>query len=421
MGQSKRGLYQQPNRQPTAFPSYAETMETDMKYDLGIFRVCLSAVTLFSIQLSSAVPSGDTINRLEAVLASLSSYSYGDPETWRPELIEVMRNVYQLPDTQTHATTLMLDFLNSGASSEAKKAVRFNYYSLVDRVVPQSNNQDWDELLPPSSLMIKVADLNKDFEKSKKPVAYVKQTLKTASNELRPHAIRLVRDLPDTFRKGSTLFKINSLNSHNKAQLLRILAARKDSSIHDLAIHFAQDEDSMLRMAGLISLQTIGKAEATRFLTEMAVSWNDPEKTLARNALYRMPGRDVDAAISRLLMETASTEGQMELISAIEKRSIQSATGQLLELASQEGKTQSQAIRAIALIAPLNSLDAVIDLLTESDTSKQKRALETAIYRIAYRFADDPVASTTIRERILASEDRSLKDSLSSILEKLSN
>lgn len=396
-------------------------METDMKRDTRIFRVCLSAITLFGIQLSRAVPSEDTINRLEAVLASLSSYDYGDPETWKPELIEVMRTVYQLPDTQMHATALMLDFLNSAASSEAKKAVKFNYYSLVDHVVPQSNNQDLDEIRPPSSLMIKVADLNKDFENSKKPITYVKQTLKAASNELRPYAIRLVRDLPDAFRKGSTLFKIDSLNSHNKAQLLRILAVRKDPSIHGLAIHFAQGEDSMLRIAGLISLQTIGNAEDTNFLTEMAASWNDPEKSLAQNALYRMPGRDVDAAISRLLMKTESTEGQMELISAVEKRSIQSATAQLFELSSQDGKVQSRAIRAIALTAPLSSLDGAIDLLTEINTSKQKRELETAIYRIAYRFADDPVASSTIRERMLTSEDPSVKDSLSSILGKLAN
>lgn len=392
-----------------------------MSYRIHSYTLCLIAAVAFSIPISRANSPQATINRLETLLATLSDYNYGDAETWKPEMIEIMRSIYQQETAHREAADRIRAFLDSSASIEAKNAVKPAYYTLRSDPLSDSDVQEVLEDASGSPLMNKVANLNNAFRETRNPVLYIKRNLKTESDELRPHVIRLVRGLPHSFRKGSTLFKIDSLSFHNKAQLLGILAAREDPSIHGLAIRFAKGEDPMLRAAALMSLQTIGKAEDTEFLTEMAASWNDPEKSLARNALHRMPGRDVDEAISHLLLIAESTESQLELITAIEKRNIQSATAQLLELASKGGMNQFRAIRAIALTAPISRLEAVIDLLAENDNAKEKRELETAIYRIAFRFADDAVTSSIIRKRMLTIENPLVKESLSSILEKLAS
>ena len=373
-----------------------------------------------SLHGTKLTPQETTIVQLELVLNHLGEYNFGEPETWKPELIEVMQSVYQQPEAQAKAASLMLTFLRSEASNEAKNAVRTIYYTLTGKASIEAESQASSIETSASSLMTKVAALHEDFESSTEPAEFIQQRLRNASDELRPHVIRLIRLLPESFRSGFSLFEVHNLTSHNKAQLLKLLSARGDPSIHALATDFAQSDNQMLRLAGLESLQTFGRPEDVLFLTHIAASREDPEKSLAREALYRMPGEDVDIIIIKLL-KIESPQQQLELISAIEKRNIESATTQLLELVSKDGETQSPAIRALATTASLSSLGAVIELLIQADSLKQKKALETAIFRIASRYSSDSKGSTIIRKRLKSTRNSQAKDSLASILEKLKN
>jgi len=379
-----------------------------------IFMVSLTLSALSS----NADPKPHTIDWLADVLSTLSDYEFGDPETWKPEFIEVMQTIYRETDTQSKAAAMMADFLGSDASAEAKNAVMLNYYTLVSLDSTDAANEEPDAAGFASPLVVRVAELNAQFRKSRQPVAFIKQKLKTETDELRPHVIRLVRGLPDSFRKGDSFFEIEGLSAHNKAQLLKLLAARKDPSVHRVAKQFAQGEDPALRIAALEAFQSIGRAKDVPFLIEVAVSGTEREKSLAQNALYRMPGRDVDRALTSLVI-TDQLEAQLEAIKAIEKRYTPSAARNLLTIASKPIDAQLPAIRALSLVAPLTTLDNVIDTLAMADSSKVRKELETAIYRIAFRHGENSRASAIIRDRMNSTENGSVRESLTAILQKL--
>ncbi len=394
-------------------------MGLDMKHLIQVLGGALTLSFCGSIPSYSADASSQTTEPLAEILAILSDYQFGDVETWRPDMIEAMQAIYQKPDTHRKAAAMMLDFLNSDASTEAKNEISVHYRTLAeDDPVPQANVKPSAKVAA-SPLMIQVARLNEEFRNSHRPVAFLKRKLNSEPNELRPHVIRLVRELPSSFQKGISLCKIDGLSSHNQAQLLKLLAARNDPSIHSLAVELARSEVPELRIAALESLQTIGKAQDVDLLIQIALSQNEPEQSLAQEALYRIPGKAVDQAITRRL-QTERLETQIEVIKAIENRNTQSATSELLAVASQTSGAQLPAIRAIALVAPLSGLSDVIDSLETADSSKVKKELETAIYRIAFRHGDRiEEAISTLRSRMLATDQDSLKASLGAVLDKL--
>ena len=57
------------------------------------------------------------------MLGQLETYEFGETESWKPKLLEVMRSIYQDETSQRTARVRLNDFLNSQASEEAKLVI----------------------------------------------------------------------------------------------------------------------------------------------------------------------------------------------------------------------------------------------------------------------------------------------------------
>ncbi|MCB1122382.1 MAG: hypothetical protein KJT03_12590, partial [Verrucomicrobiae bacterium] len=86
-----------------------------MKSKLKFFTSGLSICFLLML-LRPAHAEEPAMVQLESVLNELSGYSYGEPETWKPELLESMREIYQDPGLYDRALRRLKDFQNSSVS-----------------------------------------------------------------------------------------------------------------------------------------------------------------------------------------------------------------------------------------------------------------------------------------------------------------
>lgn len=402
-----------------------------------LFKILLWSSAVYAINLQAKA---QELASLEAILTDLASYEFGDPTPWRPELLDTMHSVYQNTNTQIAAIQLMSEFLRSNASGEAKRIVQdelrvlepnppktvglTDLFDEADRLMAQP--KDWPDkhegLLTiaeqmvdlgkhpealrlydylssnTDNIMIRTAALYGRFHVSQQPINILKTALKSPESKLRRQAIRLARDLPTDFAKGARLFKVVPLSDAEKAQLLNLLAERRDRSIHSKAVEYSKSASPTLRKAALYVFELLGQAGDVLLLAEWASEEIDTESDLARKALYRMPGQAIDKKIVALLGQSP-TEVQIELIKAIEERNITTASKPLLDVArsSTNQKVVSESLQAVAMTGTIETLESLIDLLEVEQDSKVQKNIERSISRIVSRFPDDPIGKELLK------------------------
>lgn len=400
-----------------------------------LFKFLQWSIVIYAVNLQA-----QELAPLESVLNDLANYEFGDPTPWRPELLDTMRSVYQSTNNQSAAIQLLNDFLRSGASEEAKRIIQKELRTLeskspelvsskhllyeADKRMAQP--KDWpgkneglltiaEQLLEigkkPDALrlynylssnsddvMIQVAALNGNFHASQQPINILKTALKNSDSTIRKQAIRLVKDLPPDFSNGMQLFDVTSLTDTEEAQLLLLLADRRDPSIHSQAVRYLKGANPILRNAALYVFEVLGQANDVLLLAELVSQDIDSESDLARKALYRMPGQAIDKKIVAIL-DKSPTGVQIELIKAIEERNITTASNALLEVArsSSDQKVTSESLQAIAMTGTIETLEPLIDLLRAEQDSKVQKNIERTISRIVSRFPDDPLGEELLK------------------------
>ena len=388
-----------------------------MRRIFQISAICLIPLWIIGSSASAASQEEEVIEQLGTLLKFLEDYDYGDPETWKPDWMAVMTSLYNLPEAQEKAAATLRKFLESDVPHAAKKAVTLDYYHLSGEIY-QGPNRNPMSPPSPSQLMDRIVALRKAFESSKEPATFIQRKLETASKENLSHVIRLVLELPGSFQDGVTFFKNPPVEAIHKAQLLRLLATRGDFSIHDIARQYASGNNPTLRQAGLIALQQIGNASDVPMLFDLIETTDETTASFAREALHRIPGIEVDDVIvSRL--PSAWPDQLEEILLAIEKRNITTATSALVSVASTNEEARSQCLRSLSIVAPVEALGSIAALLAQSDSKKQRREIETTLYRIAARFPDDPTSRSILRKQLQSTSNPDVKASLRSILKKL--
>ncbi len=398
------------------------------------------------------------IEALESVLGQLETYEFGETESWKPKLLEVVRSIYQDETSQRTARVRLNDFLNSQASEEAKLVISEELRLLTADSIPLPEAREllneaeslltypkettekllsvaerleslgkaataariYDSLRSHSNdFMIQVAALNGAFRVSQHPVEFWRTEIPKVTPKLRRHAIRLIRDLPDDFQNGVIFFKESSLNDADKCQLLILFAERNDSSVHATAYQFLKGNRASLRSAALAAMEHLGNPSDIALLIETASKASEPESALARKALYRMPGEAVDVAILEAL-PGSSFSNQVELIKAVEERAIPNASKALLKCAqSADESVRIQALKVLATTTDLSNLEDLVVLHTRSEEPKTRREIERTLLRIATRFPEDSRGERSLQAQLQATSNEATRNALIEILNNL--
>lgn len=252
----------------------------------------------------------------------------------------------------------------------------------------------------------KAAALYGLFKLSEDPLEFIRLELADSDPDLRPDLIRMVKDLPLSFQDGNELLQIDGLAIENRIQLLLILAARNDPSIHPYAVESLGKNDPYIRQAALKVMVKIGTAKDVDRLLEIAVKADRKEKDLAVAALCAIPGSETDNRLMQA-MQNASSEKLLILMHVAGKRNIRSMADVLLGFCQdQDRKVQVEAIRTLGIIWPYSHLSNAIDFLLRSETSAQRKAWEKTVYQLASKVPDDGKHSTELIETLKQVRDK---------------
>ena len=202
-------------------------------------------------------------------------------------------------------------------------------------------------------------------------------------------AIKQVADIKDAALLQTLASQIKSFSDTAKIQLLSALAAN-DMKIGRVEIEqvLAQTDNKAVRIAAFQALAGLGNESTAELLAGYAAQASDrKEKEQARGALYRLPGKDVDAAILSKIASASSGSDVMiaELIKATSHRPIPTACPVLLKTARSDNRIiSSESIRALQTLGTQEQMNDLIDLLIEKPGS----AMEKTVVVVGSRIED---------------------------------
>jgi HEAT repeat protein len=259
------------------------------------------------------------------------------------------------------------------------------------------------------------------FKLSKDPIGFIRSKLGSTDPELQPDIIRMVRDLPSSFKDGDELLHIEGLNSENRIQMLLILASRKDPSIHSYVLGTLENKDQVVREAALRALLSIATADDVDRLLDFSVGANRKEKDLALSVLATITEDEVDNKLIRE-MQNASPEDLLVLLQVTRERGITPATNSLLELCQHaDQKVQVEVIRTLGVIAEYTTISKALDFLLRSQNSAERKAWERAVYDLASKNPNHSKRSVEIINSLKHTEDVTNVSSLIFILGEIKN
>ncbi len=164
-------------------------------------------------------------------------------------------------------------------------------------------------------------------------------------------------------------------------QLLTVLSDKSQDTARLLAIRMVGSDRQTERIAAYQSLATTGDSSVVDVLASAAGQAEDRnERTAAQNALYRIPGKAVDAAILAKIAgaETSGLDEKavVELINAVVNRQSENAMDVLFKAArSNNRRIAGESIRAIQSLAGPEDAAKLIDLLIAMPGSSTENAL----------------------------------------------
>ena len=295
-----------------------------------------------------------------------------------------------------------------------------------EALMAAGNNQEAEEVFtrlfhPENALDVRTAALNGLFMLSDNKVGLIRTNIDTVSAELRSRIIRMIPDLPASYRNGKEILEMKSLSSEDKIQAMSLLAKRKDASIHDVVIEFLQNDNPYQRINALKAIREIVRPSDLNLLLQIASELENKEKDLAISAIKAIRGPETNEDLVNML-ESAPPEIQLEIIRVVGERNMTEALSQLLKLAKgNDQKVRIVAIETIGQIGSKKQLQEVLDLLPKVTSSKEQRAIENAIYQLALQEVDENTQTSVLVSQLKDSETTNEKVSLIGIIGKLAN
>jgi hypothetical protein len=140
-----------------------------------------------------------------------------------------------------------------------------------------------------------------------------------------------------------------------------------------------------LQLAALEVLAVSGETADVPLLAHLAATAEAGVRAAAERSLGRLPARGADEALLRLLDESDPAVCSAA-IRAVVARETQDAGPQLLRLASSRDDTvRQESLTALQTVADASMADALVRLLAQSRTGRERESLERAVWRSCSR------------------------------------
>jgi HEAT repeat protein len=221
---------------------------------------------------------------------------------------------------------------------------------------------------------------------------------------------------PDEIARVADLF--GRLPVAAKVQLTAALAGYPAAAVQPFLLAAAEDPSSDVRLAAFRAIGRTGDGRSAVFLAAKTASTAGPEQDAAREALYRLKGGDVDAAIVKGLSRTSADAG--ELVRAAGERRIAAAKPVLMDLV--ESGPQGLRERAAAALRTLvgqADIPALLGLLGGLEEESAREAMQDTVAAAARTNPRELARSGEVEARLAAEKDPRKRADLLRVLGKI--
>ncbi|AQT69278.1 Cytochrome c551/c552 [Anaerohalosphaera lusitana] len=220
-------------------------------------------------------------------------------------------------------------------------------------------------------------------------VEQVVDLLQGDDEEMKSAAIGLVRLAESGDVAASLAAELGGLNDDIKVQLIGVLQDMGERTAAEAITAAAGSEDMEVRVAAVEALGSLGGSEHVKMLAETAAEDAGNVGEVARESLYRLNEAGVNDKIAELAVsDETGADVRVELIGAIEQRKIESAQGELLELAKSDVQDVSlAALKAMRSVGG-GDFDELVEIMINADSSRRSRAAGVAVLARSQKDAD---------------------------------
>lgn len=175
-----------------------------------------------------------------------------------------------------------------------------------------------------------------------------------------------------------------------------------------------------VRQAALRALTAAGDGESVAFLAAKAARAAGGEQDAAREALDRMKGLDVDAAVLAHLGQATDEGIKAELVRAAGERRIAAAKPALIETVKAGAPAlRSRAAAALRAICTQGDLPALLDLLAGLDDEQARETMEDTVAAVARANPRELARAGEVKARLAAAKDPQDRADLLRVLGKI--
>ena len=219
---------------------------------------------------------------------------------------------------------------------------------------------------------------------------------------------------------GQAADLMDRLPAPSQIQLTAILAKYPAETVRPYLLKAAESPSQEVRLAALRSITAAGDGRSVIFLATRAARTAGVEKELARDALARVRGSDVDAAVLEHLPKTSDEAIEAELVRAAGARRIMGAKPALLDLV----KTGPPALKtrgaaALRTISVQADIPALLDLLGGLDDEAAREAMEDTIAAVARMNPRELARAGEVKARLAGEKDARKRADLLRVLGKI--
>lgn len=208
---------------------------------------------------------------------------------------------------------------------------------------------------------------------------------------VRTAAIRSLAYIENNSLLNSIVSDAPDLAGAAQIQLLTVLSEKSRDIGRSFALQMIGSDQPSVRIAAYQALARTGDVSVIEILANAAGQAQDRnERIAAQEALYRIPGKDIDAAILEKLAAAADRELDekvvVELINATVNRQIQDAPKVLFQTAKSDNRRiSSESIGAIQSLAGPEYAEELVELLISRPGTNTENALLVVAEKISNR------------------------------------
>lgn len=177
---------------------------------------------------------------------------------------------------------------------------------------------------------------------------------------------------------------VNRLPAGPRIQFASLLAGYPAEAARPFVLGAAEDPDPDVRLAALRAIAVAGDGKSVAFLASKAARAAGAEQEAAREALARLKGADVDAAVLSHLAKTSDEAIKGELVRAASARRVEAAKPELIRIVgSGPAGLVARAAAALRTLGVQADLPELIALLGGLEDEQAREAMQDTIAAVA--------------------------------------